>query len=218
MRDEDVGNFWCPSPFPKKGNGPYIITHGFGYSIFEHREDGIHSEMSVFVDKDHPVKFIVLKVKNESERLNVNSQQWDFLKSSLVMYDPKPTCMYSPNRIKTPAPCCYATGTIQRFRNVSVILKWKAVTILVTRPTVRNLLEETGILHNPQALYRKRLSGRTGAAMDPCAALHVKFDLLSGGEKEIIFQIGNEKNIQCSESLYYKNLVIGILFFNLCKM
>ena len=28
--------------------------------------------------------------------------------------------------------------------------------------------------------------------MDPCAALHVKFDLLSGAEKEIIFQIGNE--------------------------
>jgi cellobiose phosphorylase len=64
LRDEDVGNFWCPSPFPKKGNGSYIITHGFGYSIFEHSEDGIHSEMSVFVDKDHPVKFIVLKVKN----------------------------------------------------------------------------------------------------------------------------------------------------------
>ncbi|HEV8508326.1 MAG TPA: glucoamylase family protein, partial [Chitinophagaceae bacterium] len=60
LRDEETGNFWCPCPFPKRGNAPYIITHGFGYSIFEHMEDGIHSEMSVFVDKDLPVKFIVL--------------------------------------------------------------------------------------------------------------------------------------------------------------
>ena len=30
--------------------------------------------------------------------------------------------------------------------------------------------------------------------MDPCAALHVKFDLLDGAEKEIIFQVGNETN------------------------
>jgi cellobiose phosphorylase len=43
-------------------------------------------------------------------------------------------------------------------------------------------------LANPQALYRKKLSGRTGASMDPCAALHVKFDLLNGAEKEIIFK------------------------------
>src|SRR5215207_10519844 len=56
-------------------------------------------------------------------------------------------------------------------------------------------------LDNPQALYRKKLSGRTGAAMDPCAALHVKFDLLSGGEKEIIFQIGNERNAGAAVAL-----------------
>src|SRR6266542_2938321 len=40
--------------------------------------------------------------------------------------------------------------------------------------------------------------------MDPCAALHVKFDLLSGAEKEIIFQIGNEKNVQDANALIQK--------------
>jgi cellobiose phosphorylase len=72
-------------------------------------------------------------------------------------------------------------------------------------------------LSNPQALYRKNLSGRTGAAMDPCAALHVKFDLLSGGEKEIIFQIGMKETV-VQRSLCYKNLVTEIRFFNHCKM
>ncbi|MGZ3939887.1 MAG: glucoamylase family protein, partial [Flavisolibacter sp.] len=54
LRDEETGSFWCPVPFPKRSNLPFIITHGFGYSIFEHVEEGIHSEMTVFVDKDLP--------------------------------------------------------------------------------------------------------------------------------------------------------------------
>jgi cellobiose phosphorylase len=59
-------------------------------------------------------------------------------------------------------------------------------------------------LANPQALYRKKLSGRTGAGMDPCAALHVKFDLLNGAEKEIIFQIGSEINTHEAKALIQK--------------
>jgi cellobiose phosphorylase len=59
-------------------------------------------------------------------------------------------------------------------------------------------------LDNPQALYRKKLSGRTGAGMDTCAALHVKFDLLNGAEKEIIFQMGNEVNVQEAKGLLQK--------------
>src|ERR1043165_4834770 len=59
-------------------------------------------------------------------------------------------------------------------------------------------------LDNPQALYRKKLSGRIGAAMDTCAALHVKFDLLNDAEKEIIFFIGSEVNAQEAKELLQK--------------
>jgi len=31
--------------------------------------------------------------------------------------------------------------------------------------------------------------------MDPCAALQVRFDLLDGAEKEVIFQLGNGENL-----------------------
>ena len=51
--------------------------------------------------------------------------------------------------------------------------------------------------------------------MDPCAALHVKFDLLDGAEKEIIFQIGNEINaheaITLVQKFADKNLVMQSL-------
>jgi len=68
LRDEDTGRFWSPSPFPCNGPIPYIVTHGFGYTRFEHEEQGISSSMCVYVDPDAPIKFIVLKIRNGSGR------------------------------------------------------------------------------------------------------------------------------------------------------
>ena len=58
-----------------------------------------------------------------------------------------------------------------------------------------------GNLASPQALLRNRLSDRGGAGMDPCAAMQVKFDLLDGEEKEVIFQMGNEENLAAVQAL-----------------
>ena len=68
IRDEDSGQFWSPTPLPARGAMPYTIRHGFGYSVFEHAEDGISTEMRVYVATDAPVKFVVFKVRNISGR------------------------------------------------------------------------------------------------------------------------------------------------------
>ena len=68
LRDEESGSFWSPSPLPARGTGPYVTRHGFGYSVFEHTEDGIRSELQVYVAPDAAVKFSVLKVSNNSGR------------------------------------------------------------------------------------------------------------------------------------------------------
>ena len=62
LRDEETGHFWSPTPLPCRGVEPYVTRHGFGYSVFEHSEDGIHSEVWVYVAIDAPVKFTVLKL------------------------------------------------------------------------------------------------------------------------------------------------------------
>ena len=62
IRDEERGHFWSPTPLPSRGAMPYVTRHGFGYSVFEHTERGIHSEMWVYVAPDAPIKFTVLKV------------------------------------------------------------------------------------------------------------------------------------------------------------
>ncbi|MFH1235954.1 MAG: glucoamylase family protein, partial [Parcubacteria group bacterium] len=45
LRDEETGRFWSPTPRPSRSGQPYISRHGFGYSVFEHNEGGIHSEL-----------------------------------------------------------------------------------------------------------------------------------------------------------------------------
>jgi len=200
LRDEETGNYWCPSPFPKKGIGPYIITHGFGYSIFEHTEDGVHSEMSVYVDKDHPVKFIVLKVKNESGRIRKLSAM-GFLEIILGDVRSKTNIHVFSEQDKNTGALLLRNRYNSAFAERVTYFKVEGGYNFSYTSDRSEFIGRNRDLSNPQALYRKKLSGRTGAAIDPCAALHVKFDLLSGGEKEIIFQVGNERNSGAATAL-----------------
>src|SRR5947207_2891945 len=52
----------------RRGAMAYVIRHGFGYSIFEYAEDGIVTELILYVAIDAPVKFARLKIANRSGR------------------------------------------------------------------------------------------------------------------------------------------------------
>ena len=68
IRDEDSGRFWSPTLLPTRGAGAFVARHGFGYSVFEHDEDGIESTLCVHVAIDAPVKFSALTLRNRSGR------------------------------------------------------------------------------------------------------------------------------------------------------
>src|SRR6185295_14549187 len=58
-----------------------------------------------------------------------------------------------------------------------------------------------GTLRNPAALARARLSGRVGAAMDPCAAIQIPFELGDGASREIIFRLGVGRGAEQASAL-----------------
>ncbi len=62
-------------------------------------------------------------------------------------------------------------------------------------------LGRNGTLRAPAAMTRTRLSGRVGAALDPCAAIQVSFDLAAGQEREIIFRLGVGRDIDDARTL-----------------
>ena len=194
LRDEESGKFWSPTLLPCRGQSPYITRHGFGYSIFEHSEDGIESDMTVYVDIDAPVKFMVIKLRNNSSRPRRVSAtgyvEWvlgDLRAKSL---------MHTITQIEVQSGAILATnayntefGTRVAFFDVDDINK--------THTTDRSeFIGRNGTLQNPEAMNRAKLSGRTGAALDPCAAIQVVVDLAEDQEREIIFRLGAGKNIE----------------------
>ncbi|MFL5738833.1 MAG: GH36-type glycosyl hydrolase domain-containing protein [Flavisolibacter sp.] len=203
LRDEETGNFWCPSPFPRNSQLPFVITHGFGYSIFEHLEEGIQSEMCVFVDKDLPVKLVVLKLKNESGRERKFSAI-GFLEVILGDVRSKTNLHILSEQDPETGALLFRNRYNAAFSERVSFFKVEGGYNYSYTADRSEFIGRNRHLDNPQALYRKKLSGRIGAAMDPCAALQVKFDLLDDAEKEIVFFIGSEVNSQEAKVLLQK--------------
>jgi cyclic beta-1,2-glucan synthetase len=202
IRDEETGQFWSPSPLPARGEAPYVSRHGFGYSVFEHTEGGISSELWVHVALDATIKFSVLKVRNHSGRTRRLSAtgyvEWVLgdLRSNSTMHviseiDPKTGALFARNP--------YNADFCDRIAFFDVDDLTRTLTGDRTEFFGRN-----GTLNNPAAMARSRLSGSVGTAMDPCAAIQVPFDLPDGHEREIIFRLGVGRDPQDASNLVHR--------------
>jgi len=193
LRDEESGHFWSPMPFPVRGATPYIATHGFGYSSFQHDEQGISTEIGVFVDSDLPMKWTLLKIKNQSGRRRKLSVT-GYLEIVLGDVSSR-TGMHVVSEQDTESGALlfmnrYNTAFAERVNFFKVD---EAGPMAFTADRLE-FIGRNRNLQDPQAMYRKRLSGRTGAGMDPCAALQVVFELSEGAEKELVFVLGSAPN------------------------
>ena len=198
LRDEESGKFWSPTPLPTRGKSPYISRHGFGYSIFEHQEDGILSSMKVYVDIDAPIKFIVITLTNNSgrpRRISVTGYvEW-------VLGD-----LRAKNLMHTFSQIDVESGAILASNNYSTEFGDRVAFFDVDDINKSYTADRTeflgrnGTLNNPDAMSRSKLSGKTGATLDPCAALQIAFDLAEEEEREIIFRLG--VGIHMEDALY----------------
>ena len=207
LRDEDTGHFWSPTPLPKRGLAPYVTRHGFGYSVFEHIEDGIRSELWVYVDLEASIKFSVLKVSNESgrrRRLSATGYvEWVLgdlrTKSALHLVteiDPTSGALFARNAYNS------EFGGRVCFFDVDD----NARSLSGDRT---EFLGRNGSLGNPDALTRARLSGRLGAGLDPCGAIHVPFELEEGQTREVIFRLGAAQDLEQARALAQRMRNIG---------
>lgn len=188
LRDEESGHYWSPTPLPRRGNGSYTTRHGFGYSVFEHIEDGIRSELWVYVALDAPVKFFVLKVRNMSSRPRRLSAtgyvEW-------VLGDLRPkSAMHVATEFDP------ITGTMFARNAYSMEFPGRVAFFDVNPPghslsgDRNEFIGRNGSLRAPAAMSRTHLSGRAGIGLDPCGAVQVGFDLDAGDSREIVFRLG----------------------------
>ncbi len=193
IRDEETGAFWSPTPLPARGKPGYVCRHGFGYSVFEHYEAGIASELFTYVAMDAPVKFVVVKLRNASQRARSLSLTgyWELVlgewRHANLMHivtesDPQTGALFARN--------AYSRECANRMVFAHVSERERTVSGNRTEFIGRN-----GSLASPAAMRRKRLSGRTGAGLDPCAALQTRIELAAGQEREIVFVFGAAGNV-----------------------
>ncbi|MBN1629829.1 MAG: cyclic beta 1-2 glucan synthetase, partial [Thermoleophilia bacterium] len=188
IRDEETGAFWSPTPLPARGRSGYECRHGFGYSIFEHYEAGIFSEMTTYVAMDAPVKFAVIKLRNSSGRARRLSLAgyWE-----LVLGEWRHgNLMHVVTEKDAVTGAVFARNPYSRHRPGRVFFAQAGEGRRTVTGSRAEFIGRNGSLADPAALRRVRLSGRTGAGFDPCAAIQTQLELADGQERDIVFVIG----------------------------
>jgi len=199
IRDEETGRFWSPTPLPAAGKTRYTTRHGFGYSVFEHTENGIVSELTVFVSLENRVKFSILKIRNVSGRwrrlsatayceLVMGTFRDKYHTHIVTEIDPKSGALLARNPYN------------KEFPDRVVFLDVSEPARFVSGDRIE-FIGRNGTMQSPSVMRRDRLSGKVGAGIDPCVAAQVKFDLEDGQEKEILFTFGSGKTVDDAREL-----------------
>jgi cyclic beta-1,2-glucan synthetase len=189
VRDDDSGALWGPTPLPIREAGPYVVRHGQGYSRFEHLSHGIALDLVQFVPPESSVKISRLRIENRSNRrrrLSITAYvEWVLGVSRsgtapfiVVDKDDETGALFARNPWNIDFGCRVAFAD----------LGGRQATFTCDRTEV---LGRHGTPARPLALVRgERLSGRTGAGLDACAALQTTVELPAGGHGDVVFLLG----------------------------
>jgi len=192
VRDEATGHFWSPTLLPTRRAAPYLVRHGFGYSVFEHAEGGIESELRVYVAIDAPVKFSALTLRNrsgEARHLSVTGYlDW-------VLGDERArTLMQVVTELDEDTGAIFARNSYHTdFEGRIAFFDVEGGERSVCGDRI-DFFGQGGTLAAPAALAQTRLCGRLGAALDPCAALRVTIHIPAGEERVVVFRLGAGKS------------------------
>jgi cyclic beta-1,2-glucan synthetase len=186
LRDEETGAFWSPTPLPC--GGPAGAWHGAGYTSYAQERGTLVTELTVFVPPADPVQIVRLKVHNRGDKRRRLSAaffaEWVLGPSreqtapyTVTELDPDTGALLARN------PFAGDFGSAVAFADTS--LRPRTLTGDRTEFLGRNRSPA-----NPAALGRADLSGHVGPGLDPCAALHGRFEVNPGGTAVVVFVLG----------------------------
>ena len=214
VRDVDDGTVWSPTALPiREAYAPYIVTHGQGYTRFEHTSHGLSLELVQFVPVEDPIKISRLKIRNESGRprhLSVTAYvEWVLGASRtasapfiVTEIDPETRAMLARSQWQSDSAAYVAFADLSGQQ-----ASWTG--------DRTEFLGRNGVLARPAALDRSTpLTNTVGGGFDPCGALQTTIDLASDGEAEVVFFLGESATRDEAVALVkrYRTLDLDVVF------
>ncbi|HEY4496990.1 MAG TPA: glucoamylase family protein [Candidatus Paceibacterota bacterium] len=192
IKDDETGEVWSPTPYPSYGRHLYRVTHGRGFSSFDHNRNGIEHKFLSYVPVDDPVKIVNVKLKNlssKSKKLSLvglfepvlGSNKEDTRHVLDIKYNSSVKAVLVENKFRS-----HLRDRIAFFD--------MAGGNFVYSFNREHFLGRHGSINYPSALHRERIDkGQEDLGeniIDNCIALQAGVDLAPGEEKEIIALIG----------------------------
>ncbi len=203
IRDDDLGTYWTPTPLPIREKDAYRVRHGQGYSIFEHNSHAIEQELLTFVPVDSagglPVRVQRLRLRNlSSRRRKLTITSYDTL---VIGADSEETRMHVATKWDLESQSLFA-------RNPYEVDAGERVTFAASSPAPdsytgdrASFLSRNRSMREPAAMEHEKLSGETGAGLDPCAALQLTVEIEPGESSEVLFLLGQADDEAAVRSL-----------------
>lgn len=192
IRDEEMGTVWTPTPAPIRELDAYRISHGQGYTLFEHNSHGIAQELLISVPMNDegglPLRIQRLKLVNQSSRrrrLTVTAySEW------VLGSDKEDTQMHVITDWDLESKALFVYNRYHPDFGRHVAFSCSTMPIVSYSGDRTEFLGRNRSTSSPEAMTRKYLEGHTGAALDPCSALQVSLGIEPGQEAEVVFLMG----------------------------
>jgi len=207
IRDDDTGEVWNITPQPVRKENEYIITHGLGYSKFNQQGYGLEQCLTLFTPIEGRVKVNLIELKNRNGKkrkltlfyyirpvLGVTDEETE----NLLETDMKDDIFVIKNSTNTE----FKDSTI--FMGASEEIK----------SYTGDRIEFMGHIPDyeiPEGIKKERLSNTVGLGYNPCAVIEIEVDIPAGGKKDIVFLLGEDKDLEKGHILInrYKDIRVS---------